>query len=132
MNRPILEEVRVGSILAAFFRVYNYYGYGLSEAVYACALAYAIEDRGHEVTRELRVPIQFEGRHVAWQRLDLVVDHRVVVETKAAEKLSPAARAQVISYLRATQFEVGVLLHFGPRPVFERFVDSPKRRAKVR
>lgn len=132
MTGRILEQERVGSIVGAFFHVYNHYGYGLSEAVYAGALAYALEDRGHVVVRELRVPIYYEGRLVAWQRLDMVLDNRVVVETKAAEKLSSAARVQLISYLRATQFEVGVLLHFGPRPVFERFIDSPKRQTLLK
>jgi GxxExxY protein len=131
MAAQILEKERVGSILAAFFSVYNYYGYGLSEAVYVGALAYELETRGHEVVRELRVPVDYQGRHVTWQRLDMVVDNRVVVETKATEKLSPAALPQLISYLRVTQFEVGLLLHFGPRPVFHRVVDSPKRHAAL-
>jgi GxxExxY protein len=59
----------------------------------------------------------------------MVVDDRVIVENKAAEKLSEADRMQLISYLRVTTFEVGVLLHFGPAPRFERYIDHPKRAA---
>jgi GxxExxY protein len=59
----------------------------------------------------------------------MVVDRAVVVENKATEKLSPAARPQLISYLRATPFPVGVLLHFGPHPKFYRLIDFPKRSA---
>ena len=56
-----------------------------------------------------------------------MVDNVVIVENKATEKLSLAARPQLITYLRATRFEVGVLLHFGPHPKFYRFIDFPKR-----
>lgn len=127
MRGELLEAERVHSIVGAFYAVYNYYGYGFSETVYAGALELELRDRGHDVVRELAVAVSYKGWHVAWQRLDMVVDDRVIIENKATELLSPAARPQLINYLRATAFEVGVLLHFGPRPRFYRFIDSPKR-----
>jgi GxxExxY protein len=127
MKGELLEAERVHSIVGAFFQVYNYYGFGLSEAIYAGALDYELTDRGHHVVRELLVAVTYCGRHVGWQRIDMVVDNAVIVENKATEKLSPAARPQLITYLRATRFEVGVLLHFGPHPKFYRFIDFPKR-----
>jgi len=105
MRGELLEAERVHSIVGAFFTVYNYYGFGLSEAIYAGALEYELIDRGHEVVRELLVAVSYKGRHGGWQRLDLVVDGAVIVENKATEKL----------------------LHFGPRPKFYRFIDFPKR-----
>jgi GxxExxY protein len=127
MPSELLEADRVHSIVGAFFTIYNYYGYGLSESIYAGALECELTHRGHRVARELAVAVSYKGRHVAWQRLDMVVDHAVIVENKATEKLSPAARPQLISYLRATPFQVGVLLHFGRYPTFYRFIDFPKR-----
>ena len=127
MKGELLEAERVHSIVGGFYTVYNYYGFGLSEAIYTGALEYELIDRGHEVVRELLVAVNYKGRHVGWQRVDMVVDGVVIVENKATEKLSPAARPQLISYLRATPFQVGVLLHFGPRPMFYRFIDFPKR-----
>jgi GxxExxY protein len=127
MRGELLEAQRVHSIVGAFYTVYNYYGYGLSESVYAGALECELLDRGHVVVRELAVAVSYKGHHVAWQRLDMVVDQRVIVENKATEKLSPAAAPQLINYLRATPFEVGVLLHFGPKARFYRFIDFPKR-----
>ncbi len=52
----------------------------------------------------------------------MVVDERVVVEAKATEILHPNASRQLFAYLRATRLEVGLLLHFGPRPRFHRVV----------
>lgn len=129
MRGELLEAQRVHSIVGAFYAVYNYFGYGLSETVYAGALECELIDRGHDVVRELAVAVSYKGRHVAWQRLDMVIDQRVIVETEATEKLSPSAAPQLINYLRATNFEVGVLLHFGPRAKFYRFIDFPKRPA---
>ena len=48
-----LEAERVHSIVGAFFTVYNYYGYGLGESIYAGALEYELRDRGHQVAREV-------------------------------------------------------------------------------
>ena len=126
MRGELLEAERVHSIVAAFFAVYRYYGFGLNESVYAGALEFELSGRGHQVIRELGVSVSYHGQHVAWQRLDMVVDDAVIVELKATEKLSPAAKPQIISYLRANRFEVGVLLHFGPTPRFYRFVDQLK------
>jgi hypothetical protein len=67
MKGELLEAERVHSIVGAFFTVYNYLWYGLSEAIYAGALEYELIDRGHEVVRELLVAVSYQGRHVGWQ-----------------------------------------------------------------
>lgn len=128
MRGELLEAERVHAIVGAFFIVYNYFGGGgLSESAYTGALEYELTLRGHKVDREVMVPVYYKGKLVARQRLDMVVDNRVIVEAKATERLAPSAGAQLISYLRATTFQVGVLLHFGPHPKFYRFVDSMKK-----
>jgi len=52
----------------------------------------------------------------------------VIVELKATEKLTPFAQQQIVSYLRATRYELGVLFHAGAEPRWRRFVDSRKAR----
>jgi GxxExxY protein len=123
----LLEADRVGSIIGAFYAVYNYYGPGLAESVYSGALEEELLDRGHEVVRELLVSVRYRDRHVAWQRLDFVIDDRIIIELKATERLTRFSEKQLISYLRATNFQVGLLLHFGSTAQFHRFVDTKKR-----
>src|SRR5438874_13699307 len=94
-----IESERERSIVGAFYTVYNYYGFGLTETVYAGALEYELLDRGHTVVRELAVGVTYKGRHVAWQRLDMVVDNRVILEIKATEILPKFAGRQLINYL---------------------------------
>jgi len=127
MQSEILEAERVHSIVGGFLTVYNYFGYGLSERVYGGALVNELRERGHVVVRESFIDIRYKGRRVATQRLDMVIDDTIIVENKATEKLCPADRMQLINYLRATKFQVGLLLHFGPAPRFERYLDHPKK-----
>ncbi|HVX39327.1 MAG TPA: GxxExxY protein [Gemmatimonadaceae bacterium] len=129
MATQLLEGERVRSIVGAFYTVYDYYGFGLAEAVYAGALELELIRRGHACSRELTISVAYHGRHVAWQRLDMVIDERVIVENKATEVLPPYAERQLLNYLRASPFPVGLLLHFGPVPKFRRFVDSRKDKA---
>jgi GxxExxY protein len=130
MESKVLEAHRAHSIVGGFFEVYNYYGYGLVESVYAGALEYELVDRGHTVVRELAVNVTYKGRHVAWQRLDMVVDNRIILEIKSGVMLPAFATRQLVNYLRATPFQLGLLLHFGPEAKFHRFVDSKKRRSR--
>src|SRR5205814_10355737 len=83
MRTDLLEAGRVHSIVGGFFAVYNYFGYGLSESVYSGALELELVGRGHQIAREVAVSICYKGIDVAWQRLDMVVDNRVIVENKA-------------------------------------------------
>jgi GxxExxY protein len=128
MRGELLEAERVHSIACSFFVVFNYYGGGgMCESAYTGALEHELTLRGHKVDREVMAAVYYKGKLVARQRLDMVVDERVVVECKATERLSPSAGPQLIAYLRATTYQVGVLLHFGPHPRFYRFVDTKKK-----
>ena len=111
------------SVIGAFFEVYNTLGFGFLEHVYVLALEHELVARGHQIGREVRVPVWYKGVRLATQRLDMIVDDRLVVETKAAYELHPAASRQLFNYLRATRLEVGLLLHFGPEPKFYRITN---------
>ena len=62
----------------------------------------------------------YKGDELSRQRLDMVVDGKIVVETKSTHDLHKGARRQVYNYLKATNLEVGLLLHFGPVARFYR------------
>lgn len=115
MTTPNLLHGEVTSaVIGACFEVYKHLGYGFLEHVYVRAMEIELRETGHSVARELSVPVFDKGHEVATQRLDLVVDGRVVVEVKSTEKLPAIATRQVFSYLRGTNLHVGLVLHFGP------------------
>ena len=120
------------SVLRCFFEVYNRLGGGLPEHVYMMALERELRMVGHEVAREVCVPVLYKGEQLTMMRIDAVVDGRLVVEAKAADVVHASARRQLHSYLRCTRFEVGLLLHFGPEPRFHRIVCPNSRKHPLR
>lgn len=123
MNKEeLLEKELTRSIIGAFYRVYRTLGYGFLEHVYVLALERELRARGHQVAREMSVDIIYDGEELCTQRLDMVVDGKVVVETKSTYDLHPAAQRQLYNYLRASRLEVGLLLHFGREPEFYRLM----------
>ena len=62
---------------------------------------------------EVALPVMYEGCKLeAGYRIDLVVEHRVVVEVKSAEAIDPIHQAQLLSYLRLSGMRVGLLINF--------------------
>ena len=123
----LIEKQLTHSVIGAFFDVYNILGYGFLEHLYVRAMERELGERGHHVAREVAVRVMYKGRDLGIQRLDLVVDDKLVVEAKATSDLHKAATRQLYNYLRATNLRVGLLLHFGPEPHFFRIVGPSKR-----
>ena len=122
----LLERETTHHVIGAFFEVYRTLGFGFLEHVYREALERELVARGRIVQKEVLVPILYKGAVISTQRVDLIVDSAVLVEIKSTEGLPQAARRQLLNYLSATLFEVGLLLHFGPKPRFFRLVHSQK------
>lgn len=116
------------SIIRAFYDVYNELGFGFLEAVYCEAMTLELRSKGHLVDQERSVEVYFRGVSVGSYRTDLVVDNKVIVELKCARALDSAHEAQLLNYLKATEFEIGLLLNFGHKPQFKRLIfDALKR-----
>ena len=118
----LLEEALTHSVIGAFFDVHRGLGFGFREYLYALALERDLIARGHRVDREVAVMVHYRGEPLAGQTLDMIVNEKLVVETKATEHLHPSATLQLFSYLCATNLEVGLLLHFGRDPKFYRVI----------
>ena len=126
----LVEEQLTHSILGAFFEVYNELGYGFLEHLYVLALERELMARGHHVEREVAVTVSYKGAELGKQRIDLVVDGKIVLKAKSTQELHKSATRQILNYLRATDLQVGFLLHFGPKPKFFRLIDQRKKSAK--
>jgi len=57
----------------------------------------------------------------------MIVDDKVIVENKASARLRPDPEPQLLTYVRATRLELGLLFHFGPKPYFRRLIASNRR-----
>jgi GxxExxY protein len=114
-------------IIGVFYEVYNELGHGFLESVYREAMIVALRSKNLVLEREKTVNVEFRGQIVGVFRTDLVVDNCVVVELKGARTIDSNHEAQLLNYLKATKFEVGLLLNFGVKPQFRRMIWEPAR-----
>jgi GxxExxY protein len=120
MKGKLVEDALSGDIIGAFFEVYRELGFGFLEHVHSTGMQRELSMRGHAVMREFSVRVYYKGEDLCTQRIDMLVDEKIIVEVKSTPALPPTAQRQLRNYLRSTNIEVGLLLHFGPDPKFYR------------
>jgi GxxExxY protein len=118
-------------IIGVFYDVYNELGYGFLESVYEECLVIALRQARLMVNRQVSVPVWFRDQKVGEFRADVTVENCVLLELKCAKALDPAHEAQILHYLKSTEIEIGLLLNFGLRPEFRRFLFDNDRK-KIR
>src|SRR3954466_12509439 len=115
--RPdLLHGAVTRAVVGAFYAVYNELRYGFLESVYRDALVLELRSRGLRAEIEAPIAVRYKQSEVGHFRADILVEGRVVVELKACASVGGTERQQLLNYLRGTGLEVGLLLHFGPRP----------------
>jgi GxxExxY protein len=118
--KPLLHSEITSSIIDSFFDVHRELGFGFREYLYTRALERLLIAKGHNVERKVPVMVYFRGEPLAHERVDMVVDGVVILESKARERLDPDAQGQLFAGLAATNLEVGLVLHFGKKARFYR------------
>lgn len=112
MTRSV-DEIS-GEIVDAAYKLHTALGPGLLESAYESLLARGLEKRGLKVERQKVVTFDFDGQRIVdGLRIDLLVENTIVVEAKSVERLLPVHTKQVITYLRAMNLRVGLLINFG-------------------
>lgn len=79
MPPELVEEELTYSIIGAAHEAYNTLGFGFLEHIYVMALERELRARGHRVGREVAVPVMYKGDALATQRMDMIVDEKVIV-----------------------------------------------------
>jgi len=110
-----MHENEIGTkVLEAAIFLHRGLGPGLLETVYEVVLARELSGQGLAVERQVPVPIEFHGiRFDEGFRADIIVEGKVLLELKSVERVSPAHKKQVQTYLRLTGLKLGYLLNFG-------------------
>lgn len=110
-----MNENEVGTkVIEAAIAVHRELGPGLLETVYEVVLARELAGRGFKVDRQVAVPIVYKDiRFDEGFRADLIVEQLVLVELKSVERVTPAHKKQVQTYLRLTGLKLGYLMNFG-------------------
>lgn len=106
-------------VIGAAIEVHRILGPGYLESVYEEALAIELELQGVMCHRQASVHIEYKGRPVGEGRLDLLIGGCLVVELKTVEHLLPIHHAQLLSYLKVTRKQLGLLINFNTRVLRE-------------
>ena len=111
------------AINGAVFEVNRVLGPGFLEKVYEKALLVELKRRGLKAETQVPIQIQYKGQIVGEYIADIVVEDRVIIELKSVDQLQKIHEAQILNYLKATGFKIGLLINFKhPKAEIKRFV----------
>jgi|SRR5579864_881526 GxxExxY protein len=107
------RDPRTGPIIGAAIEVHRHLGPGLLESAYEECLCHEPHLRGLSFERQVDLPVPYKGLILGCgYKLDVVVEHEVVLELKAVEKILPVHEAQLLTYLKLSRRHVGLLINF--------------------
>jgi GxxExxY protein len=108
------RDERTYAIIGAAMEVHKQLGSGFLEAVYQEALDIEFSLRSIPFVKEVALPIEYKGQQLQTiYRADFICFENVIVELKAIKKLGGLEEAQLLNYLKATGYPVGLILNFG-------------------
>ena len=110
-----MTENEIGTeVIDAAITVHKELGPGLLETVYEVALAHELTSRELSIKRQVPISIEYKGMtFTEGFRADIVVNDKVILELKSVEKITPAHKKQIQTYLRLSGCKLGYLLNFG-------------------
>jgi GxxExxY protein len=109
------DENLAKQVIGLAMDVYNNLGCGLLESLYVGGLCVELTQAGIPFEREKRFTVLYKGVEIGCYIADLVIDKRLIVETKAVDLLAVAHSVQLVNYLAISKIDLGLLLNFGPR-----------------
>jgi len=109
----MLHDAITERVIGAALKVHTALGAGCLESTYDACIRYQLTKDRIAFGHQLRLPVLYDGVQVdAGYRIDYLVENCVIVELKAVEKLPPLRTAQVLTYLKLSGHQVGLLINF--------------------
>ena len=106
-----LKEI-TEKIISCAMAVHSALGPGLLEGLYEEALIHEFGLRGIKCDRQKRIILNYKGKEIGEHRIDVLVDDQIIVELKAVEAMHKIYEAQLLTYLRAMDKKIGLLINF--------------------
>ncbi len=106
-------NILTGKVIGAAIQVHKELGPGLLESVYETCLAHELRLTGIEFERQVPLPVTYRGINLdAGFRADIIVEKQIIIELKSVESLLSVHSAQVMTYLKLTNYRIGILMNF--------------------
>ena len=109
------ENQLTEKIIGCAIEVHRQLGPGLLESTYEAAMCVEFEFLGLKHKCQVAVPAIYKGRAIGEYRMDLIVEDTVIVEIKSVERFDPIFEAQLLTYLKVTSKNIGLLINFNSR-----------------
>jgi GxxExxY protein len=110
-------------INGAVFEVNKELGSGFLEKVYENALLTELQARGLKAESQRSIKVIYKGKEVGDYYADIIVEDRIILELKTVESIEKIHEAQLLHYLKATGFKIGLLINFKhPKAQIKRFI----------
>ena len=110
---PMHENELAKIIVDKAFKIHKVLGPGLLESVYRASLAFELQKEGFRVAVERPIPAVYEDVHLELGfRADIVVENKVIIETKSVEAIAPIHWKVLLTYLRLADVRLGLLVNF--------------------
>jgi GxxExxY protein len=124
-NHP--EDGLTSKVISAAIEVHRALGPGLLESTYQACFVYELLELGMKIESQKPLPIIYKDAKLdCGYRLDLVIDEKIIVEVKAVDNIAPIHEAQILSYLRLSEYKIGLLINFNVKLLkqgIRRFID---------
>lgn len=109
----MMENELSGRVIGLAMKVHTALGPGLMESAYEVCLEYELKKAGLRVERQKALPLIYNEVHLeAGYRLDLLVENKLIIEVKAVESIHPIHTAQLLTYLKLSHIQLGLLINF--------------------
>jgi GxxExxY protein len=100
-------------IIGCAYKVHAELGPGLLESTYEVCLMHEILQLGYHVERQKELPVVYKNKKLdAGYRIDLLVENLVIVELKSVDSIAPIHEAQLLTYLKLSNKQLGLLINF--------------------
>lgn len=128
MEKEKIDDDLTYKIIGCAMKVHATLGNGFQEVIYQRALAIKMKKKELLFSRELEVPIFYDGEHIGTRRVDFLVGNEVMIELKALTSLEDVHSAQGLNYLVAYKLDKGLLINFGAKSIEVKRLRHPKNK----
>ena len=117
----LLHQAITDCILKSFYKVYNELGFGFLEKIYENALMIELRNNSLQCSQQAPIKVYYQQSQVGIYFADILVENKIILELKAGEgAIILEHELQLVNYLKATEYEVGLILFFGEKPTMKR------------
>lgn len=109
--RDILNKL-TQRIIGILINVHNKIGPGFVEKIYCNILSYEFKKAELKFEREAEIKVKYEGLEFGHQRVDFLIEDKIIIEVKSVQEINDIHQAQLLSYLRTSNIKVGLILNF--------------------